>query len=158
VRTSASIGVASFAVRVSFTVPLRGACALGSGRRSVTGRRSVRSPPGRGKRASTPARMRVMTCSSVGYGPSNGGLTLRGSSSIRYTVPGAVMPVVAVVMCTLASLLVCETCGSMAIVGTAAMVSMAGPGMVAPGSAARTSTASTSRRVSRSMQVNSPGL
>ena len=77
---------------------------------------------------------------------------------IRYTVPGALIPVTAVVMWTRARWLVCVTFGSSTIVGVRFKWSMAGCGIVAPGSAPRTRVASLSPRQSRSMVENSPGL
>ena len=74
-----------------------------------------------------------MTSSSVGYGDFSAGRSGSGISSMRYTVPGALMPVAAVVMCTRASRLVCVTLGSSTIVGMRARWSMAGCGIVAPG-------------------------
>ena len=68
------------------------------------------------------------------------------------------IPVAAVVMWTRASRLVCVTFGSSTIVGVRARWSIAGCGIVAPGSAPRTSVASTSPRTSRSTLEYSPGL
>src|SRR5262245_39441883 len=68
----------------------------------------------------TASRIRRITSSSVGYGDFSAGRNGNGISSIRYTVPGALIPVAAVVMWTRASLLVCVTFGSSTIVGVRA--------------------------------------
>ena len=62
-------------------------------------------------------RIRRITSSSVGYGDFRAGRKGSGISSMRYTVPGALTPVTAVVMCTRASRLVCVTFGSSTMVG-----------------------------------------
>jgi hypothetical protein len=77
---------------------------------------------------------------------------------MRYTVPGALMPVAAVVMCTRDRRLVWVTFGSSTIVGMRLRCSIAGWGIVAPGSAPRMSAASLSPRTRRSTVENSPGL
>src|SRR5437667_7650841 len=67
--------------------------------------------------AATARMMRLMTSSSDGYGDCRAGRSGSGISSIRYTVPVALTPVTAVVMCTRASRLVCVTFGSSTMVG-----------------------------------------
>ena len=130
------------------------------GGRSRPATRSPRRGTGgtSGGLAATAWQIRRTTSSSVGYGDFSAGRSGSGISSMRYTVPGALMPVTAVVMWTRASRLVCVTFGSSTIVGMRARWSMAGCGIVAPGSAPRTSAASQSPRTSRSTVENSPGL
>src|SRR5262249_6958057 len=106
----------------------------------------------------TALRIRRTTSSSVGYGDFSAGRSGSGISSIRYAVPGALMPVTAVVMWTRASLLVCVTFGSSTIVGMRAPWAMHGGGSAARGAAPSTRAASRSPRISRSIVENSPGL
>src|SRR5262245_35414373 len=95
---------------------------------------------------------------SLGNGDSNAGRSGIGTSSIRYTVPGTLIPYVATVKATAACSVVGDSFGSSATYGIDFRCSRAGWLKLAIGSLATIKAASASRRASTSAAVYSPGL